>query len=83
MYGPVQLPMEMRSTPSLDVVTGTDYYQCYLNGTTDHHDAISTNNITPTVVTLVATTNLTGTAGLASWCRTRNTSAYVALTAEL
>ena len=83
MYGPVNFPMEMRTTPSLDVVNGTDYYQCYLNGTTDTHDAISTNNISPTVATLVATTNLTGTAGLASWCRGRTTSSYVALTAEL
>ena len=82
MYGPVNFPMEMRTTPTLDVVTGTNYYQCYYNATTANHDAISLNNVTPTVATLVATTNLTGANAVSSWCRTQNASAYVALTAE-
>ena len=83
MYGPVNYPVPMRAAPSMDCVTGTDYYQCYYNGTTDHHDAITVNNVSPTVATIVATTNLSGSANASSWCRTRHASAYVALTAEL
>jgi len=83
MYGPINYPVAMRAAPTMHCVTGTGYYQCYYGTSTDAHDAITLNNASPTAATLIATTNLTGTSGASSWCRTTNTSSYVALTAEL
>jgi len=82
-YGPIDFPVAMRASPTIDCVTGSDYYMIYYNSTTTDCDAISLNNVTTKIATLIANTNLTGTANASGWCRTKNASSYVALTAEL
>ena len=87
IFGMVDLPVTMRSNPSIDQVTGTSYYKVYRDGGSDAFDSFGgVWSASPTCVGLNANsgTGVSGcTAGHATFVKTNNTSAYLAFSAEL
>ena len=76
---------EMRTTPSIDQVSGTSYYN-YLNeatGKTFNSFSLSATNSTNKFVRINNAENITITAGTSGWFKTNDTSAYIAFDAEL
>jgi hypothetical protein len=86
-YSILSLNPEMRTQPSIDQVTGTDYF-AYLNaGNTRTFDSFagSTGNSTNKFMRINNADDLSTntTAGQSGWIKTDNTSAYLAFDAEL
>jgi hypothetical protein len=86
-YSVLSLNPEMRTQPSIDQVTGTDYYS-YLNaGNTRTFDSFagSTGNSTNKFMRINNADDLSTntTAGQSGWIKTDNTSAFLAFDAEL
>jgi hypothetical protein len=73
----------MRAAPTLDIVTGTNYYIAYRNGGGDNVDTFTLAKANNMGFELNNTTQASGTGGHSSFIRTANTSAYIAITAEL
>ena len=82
-YGVYDLKTRMRSAPTMESVTGTDYYKVYRGSSNDNCDEISVNNLSPMQCTIRMSGNLSGTSGDAGWARTNHASAFAAFTAEL
>jgi hypothetical protein len=85
-YGTITLNPPMRTTPSLEQVTGTNYYQILSNGSGHNFDSfvLSSGNSTNRAARFNNNENFsTVTAGHSGWFKTANTSAFVALEAEL
>ena len=82
---PVQFPVTMRSAPSLDSPTGTDYYGIYRNGAFDSFTSFSAIDRSSVNGATLDSTNrgASGTAGHSGPLKTDNASAYVAFDAEL
>jgi len=79
----IHLPVEMRTTPTLSVVSGTNYYQIYTTLATTFNDFSLGGNTTARVVGLNKT-GLSGlTAGQSGLVTTNNASSSVAVSAEL
>jgi hypothetical protein len=79
----IHLPVEMRTTPTLSVVSGTNYYQIYTTLGTTFNDFSLGGNTTARVVGLNKT-GLSGlTAGQSGLVTTNNASSSVAVSAEL
>ena len=86
LFHSVVLPVEMRTTPTMVTTNGTNYYISFANGSGDHHDALALGSAgTNRVVEIVAETNVSGTAGHATFTRLGGTdsSAKCMLDAEL
>ena len=82
--GGVTLPVEMRTTPSLDVNTGSDYYIIYTNSTQSHIDGNFTIfKAHKRAVLWYATPDASRTAGHANRWITNNDSAKIAFDAEI
>lgn len=81
----VSFPVTMRSSPTLDSPTGTDYYGIYANSALDTFNNFTDINRTGVNgVSLDANgTGASGTVGHSGPMRTNNASAYVAFDAEL
>jgi hypothetical protein len=82
---PVQFPVTMRSAPSLDSPTGTDYYGIYRDGAFDSFNSFTSTG-RPSVNGITVDSNDTGasgTAGHSGPLKTDNASAYLAFDAEL
>ena len=82
----ISCPMPMRATPTLEQVTGTDFY--FFTGVTDFFDGwtglqLSSPTTNPTQINLYVTSGVSGTSGRAGGIRTNNASSSVAFTAEL
>ena len=80
----MDLPVTMRTTPSLDHVTGTDYYRSLSNNIGDNFNNLNLwgqSNINS--VGLFVNTNLSVTQGYAGMVITNNTAAYIGFSAEL
>jgi len=89
-YGVYPFPVEMRSLPTLETVTGSSYYRFIRNGTSDFFDELEielgssgSSYITTRACEFHVDAGLSHTAGHSGWLRAANSSAYVALTAEL
>jgi hypothetical protein len=80
----MQLPVTMRTTPTVENVSGTNYYQVVRNdGTDDFNSFTSLSRASNKALTLDCTSNISGTAGQAGIVMTNNASAKLAFTAEL
>jgi hypothetical protein len=73
----------MRATPTLDIVTGTNYYIAYRNGGGDALNTFTLSKGNNLSFELNNITEASGTAGQSSFIRTNNASADIAITAEL
>jgi hypothetical protein len=77
-------PVQMRTTPSLDASSGTNYYKAAVNSTTDGFDSFSLDGAsTSTRAILITSSNVSGTVGWSALVYADNASAYVGVTAEL
>ena len=81
--GSVEFPTTMRTSPTIDVVTGTDYWKIVASAGDDTCDALAINRDFNTQCHLEIQTNLSRTQGDAGTCRTANASAFVGFLAEL
>jgi len=82
--GGVTLPVEMRTTPSLDVNTGSDYYIIYTNSTQSHIDGNFTIfRAHKRAVLWYATPDTSRTPGHANRWITASSSAKIAFDAEM
>ena len=84
-YATIPLSPPMRTRPSLDQESGTDYYGILSAGTakTFNDFTISTGNSTEKFARLENNQTPSLTVGRAGWFKTVNTSAYIALDAEM
>ena len=85
-YGVIPLSPPMRTTPSLEQVTGSDYMQILSNGAGHTFDSyvLSSGNSTNKFVRFNNNENFsTVTASHSGWFKTANTNAFIALGAEL
>jgi len=81
-YGYLQFPVSMRTNPTMAVVSGTNYYLFYRNGTYQYINSFSQDAAYPTGSGLYAT-GLTQTAGTAGWFQIENAAGSVSFSAEL
>ena len=84
VFGVYPFPVEMRTSPSLDYVNGTDYYKYFRNASNDPFDTLAIGSRKNTrAVEFQINTGISQTIGHEGWIRTANASAYAALDAEL
>ena len=81
----VSVPMmeTMRSAPSLDFTSGTDYYICFRNGSNDVFNSFTLGQADINMVSLYNASEVSGSAGHAGFFRLNNSSASIAFSAEL
>jgi len=73
---------DMRASPTLEQVTGTDYYRVSANN--DSFDGFSgIQYLSTRSCNMYVSANVSGTAGFASDIRSRNAASFIAFTAEL
>ena len=82
-YGNVSLPCDMRTFPTLEIVSGTNYYNLYRNSGVDSVDDFILNKVGLNKIEFYNNSDVSGTAGHAVFIRTANSAAKFALTAEL
>ena len=74
----------MRTTPTIDYTTGSNYYKAYFNNTSDSYDSIAlVGNSHPHAADLMVSSGLSVTQGNAVLLRTQNDASKVAVQAEL
>jgi len=81
----IHFPTSMRTNPSLEYVSGTDYYSVYANNQLDHFSTFAFRNSSPNGAQIYTNGGMEqnipqGVAGIAY---TRNDNAFMAFTAEL
>jgi len=79
----MNMPVPMRTGPTLSQVTGTDYYTIYSANTPDQFNSLTIENAGTTMVSLLNSTQVSGTAGYSGIVRATNASSYIGFTAEL
>jgi hypothetical protein len=84
VWGGIQFPTTMRTTPSLVASSGTNYYLVRTNNTYDYIDSVSLSSTgTATATQINNTTQVSQTTGQAGWFATENASASIAFSAEI
>lgn len=78
----VQLPVTMRTTPTLSVTTGTNYYSTY-NGGSDLLNSLTIFSAGTTVSGVFNSSEAAGTQYRPAYLETNNAAAFVAFSAEL
>jgi hypothetical protein len=80
----INLPVTMRTVPSLDIVSGTNYYRISRNGADDSMDAlVLATESTENFAGIQNTTEVSGTGGQCGFLLTNNSSAFIGFSAEL
>jgi hypothetical protein len=76
IYFNTKFPVSMRAIPTLESTTGTNYYIAFANSNSDYFDEIvtGTSHTTTEVAELVGQTNVSATAGHATFIRLGGTS---------
>jgi hypothetical protein len=83
LYSNLELPCDMRTTPTLEIVSATNYYTFFRNGGGDTVDDFALTKWGTRVIEFYNNTDVSGTAGHAGFIRTAASAAKFALTAEL
>jgi len=84
IYSSQQLFITMRTTPTIDITTGTAYYIFLRNNSSDTFDSFTLQNRThKNYIEIFINTGVSGTAGQAGFLRTDNASAFVGMDSEL
>jgi len=87
IFGVMDLAVRMRTPPTIDLTTGTDYYTFLRSGTNDPFNSFILGRSQVDRIELYAINSTNGTishtTGVAGWLRINNASAYFAVTAEL
>jgi len=79
----MNMPVPMRTGPTISQTTGTDYYIIYRNNAGDGFNSLSIELADNTMVSLRNLTEVSGTAGQAGLVRTNNASSALGFNAEL
>ena len=79
----IKFPVTMRATPTLDYVTGTDYYQIFHNNTNDLFNTFAITRAQENCAAFDSQAGTSGVQGSGGILNTSNSSSYVAMTAEL
>ena len=79
----IQFPVLMRASPTLDIVTGTNYYKIIRNGAADGFNSFSIARATTRNCLIFNASEISGTAGQAGETTSGNASAFLSFTAEL
>ena len=79
----LEFPTSMRTSPSLELATGTNYYNINRNGDNDQFNDFSLNTSNIDSAHLYTDSNVSSTAGFAGRTRFNSASGYVAFSAEL
>ena len=79
----IKFPVTMRAAPTLDYVSGTNYYQIFHNNTNDLFDAFAITRNQENCAAFDSSTGTSGVQGSGGILNTANSSSYVALNAEL
>jgi hypothetical protein len=84
VYSDWPFPVTMRTTPTIVITSGTNYYLITsAGGGNDYVDAFAVDAISPTVVEIYNATQASGTAGQACRITTANAAASIGFSAEL
>ena len=83
IFGVLNFMTEMRAAPTIDIVSGTNYYTFLRAGTNDPFNEFSLVRSETNVVELHHNSGLSHTTGHAGWIRGNNNAHYFALTSEL
>jgi len=82
--GVLNFSPEKRSAPSLDYVTGTNYYDYFRAGATPDFDSFTlVDASTKSAYLYTEALGTTTTAGFGGWFQTENANSYIAMDAEL
>ena len=79
----LNFPTSMRTFPSMEQVTGTDYYNINRNGANDTFNTFTLNTSNIDSADLYVASGVSGNTGWAGRCRFNSASGYVAFSAEL
>ena len=82
-FGFIPHPVTMRTLPTLDKATGTDYYRVYARGGADNFNDISTQQFGVNGSVINYYDGFARTQGDAGWIQCYNASAYIAFVAEM
>jgi len=86
VFGVLDLPVSMRSSPSLDAVSGTGYWKCFRNAGSGDFNSILLDQVTNSRIELNFYGVSSGTtidADQPAWMRSNDSSAFIGLQAEL
>jgi hypothetical protein len=78
-----QFPVSMRTTPSVYITTGTNYFRIFRNGGIDSFNSLTFGAGNVNMFGLYNNTEVSGTAGHAGFVRPENSSAVIGADAEL
>jgi len=81
--GTISFPTTMRTAPSLIIASGSDYYRCFGNNTSDAVNDFTILETTTNLTGFRNSTNFSGTQGYSYFIDTDNASSSVAFSAEL
>ena len=82
--GALRFPVEMRANPSLEQITGSDYWKVLSAGATQLPDTLAIAGASKWAIEWEITDDVSGhTVGLSGWLRTNNSAARVSFSAEL
>ncbi len=79
----IQLPVFMRTGPTISAPTGTDYFRFYRANAGDSFNSLSVVISSNSTAELTNTTEVSGTGGDAGFLRSNNASTYLGFSAEL
>ena len=82
-FGFIPFPVTMRTLPTLENATGTDYYRVYARGGADNFNDISTQQFGVNGSVINYYDGFARTQGDAGWVQIYDASAYIAFSAEL
>ena len=84
IFGSIDLKQVMRATPSLDIITGTNYYVGFRNGSSDTLNTFSISSSSQNNSIVISNSSeASGTAGQGTMLRTNNANAFIAADSEL
>ena len=81
-YGHLQFACTMRTNPTLEIASGTNYYGAFGNSTAQYVSDLSTVSTNPNGAELGGSTS-SFSSGQSIWWRAHNASSRIAFTAEL
>jgi len=79
----VFFPCTMRDIPTLEIATGTDYYNFHRAGSNDAVDSLALNNAYTHGTSLYNNSQASGTAGHVAHATTNNASSKISFVSEL
>jgi hypothetical protein len=84
IYSFASLPVQMRTVPTLSIVTGTNFYNAVSSGGNDNINSLSlAGDSSSRMIFLFNNTEASGTAGAGLYILTNNASSFIGVQAEL